>query len=265
MAGKDVAVTPCENMKEQNGSATVEALLVMPIAFSLAMCLIWLIRIFGIHSEIGAILNDVGASYVENSYVYDALEGDEDAGLALSDICEDIITEGDLMMRIKNSYAYTFMEDVFCGINIMGVSDCVDMWAEYQIQPPVRIPGYKGIRLHNRFYSKKFTGYTPPETDTEMVYVTKGSKVYHTSLGCTALKTTIEEVSFDKLDEYRSNDGARYYACEKCGKKASHGTVLITPYGNRYHTLRDCPELKLNVFKIPKSEIGGKRKCFYCE
>ena len=94
-------------MRNQKGAATVEALLVMPIAFSFAMALIWMIRIFGIHSEVGAILNDVGAGYVENSYVYAAIDGNtDDEGLALSNICEDIITEGDLIMRIKNEYAY---------------------------------------------------------------------------------------------------------------------------------------------------------------
>ncbi|MBR6308541.1 MAG: pilus assembly protein [Lachnospiraceae bacterium] len=253
-------------MKEQKGAATVEALLVMPIAFSFAMALIWMIRIFGIHSEVGAILNEVGASYVENSYVYAAIDGDtDDNGLALSEICEDIITEGDLIMRIKNEYAYTFMDDMFCGINIFGTPECVDIWADYLVTPPIRIPGYKGMRLHNRFYAKKFTGYTPAKTDEEEVYVTKGSKVYHTHLSCTALKTDIREVGYNSLKDLRNNDGSKYYACEKCGGKEQSGTVLITPYGNRFHTKRDCPELKLNVYKIPKSEIGGKRKCFYCE
>ena len=252
-------------MKKQNAAATVEALLILPVAYSFVTVLIWLIRVFGIHSEIGAILGDVGASYVENSYVYAAIEGDEDDKAGLSNICEDIITEGDLIMRIKNSYAYNFVEDLYCGINVFGTNGNIDMWADYLVQPPVRIPGYQGMRLHNRYYSKAFTGYTHENTDEEMVYVTKDSEVYHTHLGCTALKTDIKEVSFSSLKKKRNKDGSKYYACEKCGKGKNNGIVFITPYGNRYHTKADCSELKLNVFKIPLSEIGGKRRCYYCE
>ena len=263
--GKSIAVTLCESMKRINASATVEALLILPAAYFFAMVLIWLIRIFGIHSEIGGILGDVGASYVENSYVYSVLEKGGENKAGLSDICEDIITEGDLFMRIKNSYAYKYVDDLYCGIDSFGSSGCVDMWADYCVQPPVKIPGYKGMRLHNRYYSKKFTGYIHGNTDEEMVYVTKGSEVYHTHLGCRGLKTSISEVSVSSLKKQRSKNGSKYYACEKCAKGKISGNVFITPHGNRYHTKSDCPELKLNVYKIPISEIGGKRKCYYCE
>ena len=262
--GKGIAVILCDNMKKLNAAATVEALLILPVAYSFVIIIIWLIRVFGIHSEIGAILGDVGASYVENSYVYATMDGDEDKA-GLSDICGNIITEGDLIMRIERSYAYNFVEDLYCGINTFGTSGNVDMWADYLVQPPVKIPGYKGMRLHNRYYSKTFTGYTRETSDEELVYVTKGSEVYHTHLGCQALKTTINEISASSLKDRRSKDGAKYYACEKCAKGKIKGNVFITPYGNRYHTKVDCPELKLNVYKVPLSEIGGKRKCFYCE
>lgn len=238
----------------------------MPIVFSFTMAMVWMIEIFGIHGAVGAILTDVGAGYVENSYVFAAIEsGSDDEGPALSNICEDIITEGGLIMRIRNDYAYTFMDDLYCGINIFQVSESVDIWADYMVRPPVNIPGFNGIRLHNRFYSKKFTGYTPAKTDEETVYVTKGSKVYHTHLECTALKTDIREVSFGEVENHRNNGGSKYYACNKCEAQNPHGIVYITPYGNRFHTSRDCQELKLNVYKIPKSEIGEKRKCYYCE
>lgn len=252
-------------MNKIKGSATVEALLILPVVYSFAMFLIWLIRIFGIHSEIGAILGDVGAIYVENSYVYHAIEQGMEGESGLSDICGNIISEGDLIMRIERSYAYSFVEDLYCGINVAGSSDNVDIWAEYMVQPPVKIPGFKGIKLHNRYYSRKFTGYTPDNGNEEMVYVTKGSKVYHTGLNCTGLKTTINEVPVSALKKKRSKNGAKYYACEKCANGKVTGNVYLTPHGNRYHTKRDCPELKLNVYKIPLNETGGKRKCYYCE
>ena len=263
--GKGVAVTLCKRMKRTEASATIEALLILPVAYSFVMVGIWLIELFGIHSEIGGILGDVGASYVENSYVYYVLEKGGDNGAGLSDICEDIITEGNLYMRIKNSYAYKYVDDLYCGIDSFGANGNVDIWADYCVQPPVKIPGYKGMRLHNRYYSKKFTGYTPENTDEEMVYVTKGSEVYHTNLGCRGLKTSISEVPASSLKKQRSKDRSKYYACEKCAKGKVTGNVFITPHGNRYHTRMDCPELKINVYKIPLSETGGKRKCFYCK
>ena len=264
MRGKGIAVTRCENMKRVKPSATIEARMILPVAFSFAMVIIWLIGIFGIHSEIGAILGEVGASYVENSYVYYAIDNGGDGKDGLSNICGNIITEGDLFMRIRKSYAYNFVDDLYCGVTATG-GGYVDMWADYMVQPPVKIPGYKGMRLHNRYYSKQFTGYTPENSDEAIVYVTKGSEVYHTHLTCTALKTTINEVPVSSLNKKRNKNGSKYYACEKCVKGKASGNVLITPYGNRYHTRADCQELKLNIYKIPLSEAGGKRKCFYCE
>lgn len=265
MRGKGIAVALCEDMKRLKASATIEALMILPVAFSFAMVIIWLIRIFGIHSEIGAILGDVGASYVENSYVYFAIDKEGEGKDGLSNICGNIITEGDLIMRIKKSYAYNFVDDLYCGVTAAGVGGYVDMWADYMVQPPVKIPGYKGMRLHNRYYSKQFTGYIPECCDEEIVYVTKGSEVYHTHLNCTALKTTVNEVPASSLNKKRSKNGSKYYACDKCVKGKTSGNVYITPHGNRYHTRSDCPELKLNIYKIPLSEAGGKRKCFYCE
>ena len=252
-------------MKKLNAAATVEALLILPVAYSFAMMLIWLIRLFGIHSEIGAILGDVGATYVENSYVYAVIGDDKEDKDGLSNICGSIITEGDLIMRIKNSYAYNFVEDLYCGVNSFGTTDYVDMWADYRVLPPIKIPGFKGAGLHNRYYSKTFTGYTPDNSKEEMVYVTKESEVYHTQPDCTGLKTVIKEVPATTLRKARSKKGAKYYACEKCVRGKAEGNVYITPHGTRYHTKADCPELKLDIYKIPLSETGGKRKCFYCE
>lgn len=250
------------------GSATVEALLVLPIMFSFVMFLISIIEAIGIHSKIGSMLAKKGTEFVSYSYAFEeiALSDDEEETSRLMEKAgEYILTEGILLMELEGSGIYDRIENPVCLVGTIREDDGIDISISYNVKPIVRIPGYEGIFLTNRFYSKKYTGYRESIEECEMVYITKESEVYHTQTDCRALKTTIESVSLESLDSRRNMDGKIYYSCDKCRLQQDPQTVYITPYGITYHTYKECPGLTLDLYKIPFSEIGDRRKCFYCK
>ena len=66
------------------------------------------------------------------------------------------------------------------------------------------------------------------------------------------------------VDKKRNKDGKKYYACDRC-ENSEKAYVYITPYGNRYHGDPECSNLKVLVRKIPKSEMGDRKLCYFCE
>lgn len=253
---------------KSKGSATVEALLVLPIIFSFAMFFISIIEAIGIHSRIGSILARKGTEFVAYSYAFEKIaksEDEEETDTIMEKAGEFVLTEGLLLMELEKSDVFGRIENPICFLGTFQEDDGIDISISYNIRPIVKIPGYDGILLTNRFYSKRFTGYTKPFEECEMVYVTKESEVYHTQTDCRALKTTIESVDFDSLKKIRNLDGKIYYSCDKCRQEYDPQTVYITPYGVTYHTYKECPGLTLDLYKIPLSEVGDKRKCFYCK
>lgn len=256
------------SVEKSKGSATVEALLVLPIMFSFALFFISIIEAIGIHSKIGSMLVKKGTEFVAYSYAFEAVaksENEEETDSIMEKVGEFVLTEGLLLIELEKSDVFGRIENPVCLLGKFQEDEGIDISISYNVRPLVKIPGYEGILLTNRFYSKKYTGYKKPFEECEMVYVTKESEVYHTQTDCRALKTTIESVDFASLKKIRNLDGKIYYSCDKCRLENNPQTVYITPYGVTYHTYKECPGLTLDLYKIPLSEVGDKRKCFYCK
>lgn len=253
-------------MKKQ-GSATVEALLILPIAFFFIYSMIWMIDVFRIHTEVGAIVNEAGNQMVEYSYPLNVISekaGGEEKNQILSIAGSVAYNEIYVRGKIEDSDVADKIDKLICITGVEGEKDVVSITVNYYVTPYLEIPGFEGMYLTNSFYSKAFVGYERDENKEEYVYVTKGSSVYHTSKECSGIKTTIEAEYLDKIDECRNENGGKYYPCEKCGKEVGY-ICYVTPYGNRYHSDPTCKELKVNLYRIPISEIGGRRKCYFCK
>lgn len=251
--------------KELKASATVEALMVIPIVFAFVYLFIWLLDVIRVHSMIGEIVNEAGRSIVAMSPIENVsgtLDMNDAEQLAAS-IGVSIITDVYLKEKIEKSSVGDEIRDVFCFMSSTE-SDAVSIDVYYTVAPKLNLPGIKGMILTNAFYSKKYVGFSGETEITEYVYITKESKVYHTSNECSALKTTIQTLSYDSLDKARNTDKGKYYPCTKCVDGAS-SMVYVTPHGNRYHNAADCPELRIHVYKIPIDEVGERRLCSYCK
>ena len=151
----------------------------------------------------------------------------------------------------------------------MNEDECIDLVAEYEIEPLSLIMGFSEFEMYNRMRTRAWTGYdnskalSDKKSEEELVYITPEGAVYHKSRGCTYLKLTISAVDKDLLKDMRSEDGSIYYSCEGCGSKAT-GTVYITNYGNRFHSTISCSKLKRTIITVPISKTGGRGACSKC-
>lgn len=254
---------------KQKGSATVEALLILPVVLFFILSVGWMADIIGIHSELGGVVNRVGNGMVIYSHAYNSLTeeniGETEFGPAVMSIG---LSEGYLRSEIVKTRAGEKITDLVCAFSSI-TDEEIHLSVTYKVEPPMKIPGFNGIFLKNSFYSRPYTGYHHDETedsdeDDEIVYITRTGTVYHTVTDCRALKVTVDTVGWSQISVERNNDGAKYYPCEKCAGSGQAGMVFITPYGNRYHFDRDCHEINSVWYAVPHSKVKERRKCKFC-
>uniref|UniRef100_UPI00402B02F2 hypothetical protein n=1 Tax=[Lactobacillus] rogosae TaxID=706562 RepID=UPI00402B02F2 len=63
----------------------------------------------------------------------------------------------------------------------------------------------------------------------------------------------------------RNASGAKYYSCEHCGQTKDTTSIYYTLYGTRYHSSRNCTELKRNIQKVSKDSVSDRRLCEKCQ
>ena len=96
------------------------------------------------------------------------------------------------------------------------------------------------------------------------VYLTVYGSVYHTSLSCSYLRISVQEVSFSEISTLRNRDGKIYYPCESCASGSPRDRVLVTTYGTRWHSDRSCAGLRRGILRVSLSEAGGLPMCSRC-
>ena len=249
-----------------SASATVEAALIFPLIFFFFMSVMWFMNLYYIHSEIGARLNLIGNEMVSLSYPYHVfINGGDDN----KDIKDLILSVGWTELYVKSELQKLDVSDRIGPMTTLLsdflAEDAVDIVVTYSVQPVLPIPGIPEVTLSNHFYSKMYTGYSGKGSKVEeTVYVTKSGSVYHTDLGCRALKCDVHRVRFSSLDTLRNLDGSKYYPFEKCKNAGFDNTVYITDYGNRYHSTGRCSELKIDIYEVPLSLVNERHKCRFC-
>lgn len=138
-----------------------------------------------------------------------------------------------------------------------------------------KIPGIPSQCLQLHVYqSIQLSAYTgrsmvPGQTDSsaEYVYIAENASVYHRRIDCTYLKLGIQSVTGKQVEDLRNQSGGKYKACETCtegGEAASYQTVYITPYGARFHRIRDCSGLRRSVRKVELSSVAALPPCSKC-
>ncbi|MBQ9278733.1 MAG: pilus assembly protein [Lachnospiraceae bacterium] len=93
--------------------------------------------------------------------------------------------------------------------------------------------------------------------EDKYVYVTDNKEVYHSSRSCTHLKLSIHRTNI----KYAQNYG--FSPCEFCGDKAKD-IVYITDAGAKYHSNKECSGLKRTVYAVKLSEVKGLPGCSRC-
>jgi hypothetical protein len=161
----------------------------------------------------------------------------------------------------------------FAKSRIDGENGRIILAVTYPVPLPVSILNLDAITVTQYSYRYAWIGdepdkENPEETDeseeTELVYVTEDSEVYHRSVDCTYLRLSIRQVDSSELSGLRNQGGGKYYACELCKPDGTEEKVYITDYGNRYHVNLDCSGLKRTYKAIPLEEAENLRPCSRC-
>ena len=251
--------------KIYKASATVEALLIMPVAIMFMSSVIWLIAIFGIHSQIGKTLFDIGNDMVAYSYPYSVITEDFGEGTdSLVDLAVSVIwSETAIRASIESLAAGRYITGLSCILSTFDTDGNISLKVTYRVKPFISIPGYNGMILTNSYYSKAYTGSASAE-ESEIVYITKGTEIYHTDRSCSAIIDNTRSVLFSQIGEQRNLDRGKYYPCSTCIEDVEYTIVYVTGYGNRYHGSLSCPNISTSVYTIPLSETGDRRKCMLC-
>ena len=259
----------------QEASMTVEACFVLPFFLFAFLNIISVVELYRLQGNMSAAMHDTAKQMAVYGYEYRQMGGGS-AGAAESLGLTYLYAAG--KVRTKIGTAYLNSSPIAGGASsiswlrssVMQEDDWIDLVAEYRIEPPAAVVGYRQRILYSRIRTRAWTGYDNAAgsaggaaAEEEIVYMTPDGSVYHRSRGCSYLKLSIVAVDQDYLDAQRSQDGSRYYPCGECG--ASCGNVVyITSYGNRYHATLGCSGLKRTVRAVPISETGGRGACSKC-
>lgn len=250
-----------------SAGATVEATMILPFLILFFVSIMWFIKLFHIHNEIGAKLNLIGNEMVAYSYPYSLLKSEVGIDNELTNLVLNVgWNELYVKEQINGLPVSKKIDSLTTLLSDYSKEDAIDIVVTYSVSPPLDIPGIPAIILTNHFYSKMFVGYCGKEIESdELVYITPTGSVYHTYLNCRALKYKVTAVKSSEIPSKRNESGSKYYPCEKCSGNGFGDFVYITEYGTRYHSDKKCSELKVNIYEVPLSSVKDRTKCKFCE
>ena len=270
-------------------SLTVEASIVLPIFLSVIMALMSFFEVLQIQTRIQsgmkeAVTKACGYYYLlENSDEAEKVGGDDADDLAML-LVQGGITAAYLKQKLFYSVGREFLDRSWIaggqnGLTVLGSrfpdeQGNLDLMVTYRVKIPF-LPGDVGsLFLSQRECQRVWSGNKAPTGDNEskeeeteedvLVYITETGSVYHTSLDCSYLKLSVQQIRHNEVINYRSEDGSKYYACDRCEKGGSGFWVYITSSGNRFHTDPNCSALRRNVQSVWLSEVRDRHCCSRC-
>lgn len=255
-------------------SMTIEACLVLPFFLFAFLNIISIVEIYRLQGNMSAAMHDTAKRMAVYGYEYRQIRGGS-AGAAESLGLTYLYAAGSVRTKLGEAYldnsplAGGASSISWLRSSVMRSDDCIDLVAEYCIEPPAAVVGYQPRVLYNRIRTRAWTGYDNAAhgadgiADDKIVYITQDGSVYHRSRDCGYLKLSIAAVDRNFLDTQRNQDNAKYYPCGECGGSCGN-IVYITNYGNRYHSTLGCSGLKRTIMAVPISEAGGRSACNKC-
>ncbi|MDE7478350.1 MAG: hypothetical protein K2M91_10445 [Lachnospiraceae bacterium] len=252
---------------------TVEACFVLPFFLFAFLNIISIVEIYRLQGNMSAAMHETVKQMAVYGYEYQQISGGS-VGAAESLGLTYLYAAGKVRAKLGTAYlensplSGSASSISWLRSSVMQKDDCIDLVAEYRIEPPAAVVGWKQRMMYNRMRTRAWTGYdnagnSGGMNEEEIVYITPEGSVYHRSRGCSYLKLSIVAVDKSFVDTQRNQDGSKYYPCGDCGASCG-STVYITSYGNRYHSTLGCSGLKRTVMAVPISEVGGRGACSKC-
>lgn len=243
---------------KERGSLTVEASLVLPIFVFAALSVVYISQLILYEEKVQWALTRVAR---EASAEYAAWR----KGVTVN----PAYLTGKLKMYLNEDKLFVSM----LRSRFDPKTDEMELIADYQVTVPFPVPSARRLAFTEQLHTRAFTGVETrlddegTGDDSVIVYITKTGTVYHRELSCTYLTLSISRVKYSDLEYMRSENGAKYYACEGCCRGRTFGKeedVFICNYGDRFHSFQTCKNIKRSVQEIRLSEVGGRLPCSKC-
>lgn len=261
------------------GSMAVEAAITVPLFLLFMINILLSFDMLRLHSNMLAAMHQTGNEMAFAGYAYEALMAD--STIEAGGLGSVIISEGYAKSKVIKTLGTDYLDNTcleggsrgisFLKSSVMKEDDMIDLIASYQVQPFIKIIGFPGFAMENRYYGRAWTGYDVEygqagagNREDPMVYIADTGVVYHLARNCTYLCPSIEAVTKGATDGMRNENGEKYHACERCGNGKIGAVVYITDQGNRYHTSLRCSGLKRSIRSVPLSQAGGRSRCTKC-
>lgn len=250
------------------GSATVEAVCVLPVLFFCFLAFYMLVQIYIMENQIYQAARNTADYLAECAYMTEWLDSEGKSGIA-TEVIGIGLANASLQKELKNNprvehYVRGGRQGIVAlSTDLLDEEGYISFVLYYQLQ--LRLPFLKTMSFHMRIpiMQKAYTGYTPKneayDTDEIYVYVTEQGSVYHRTRSCTHLTVTIHPVSGEILKrEYK-----KLPPCEYCGSRETD-TYYISEYGECYHSTNTCSRLKRSISRVRLKDVQGMPACSTC-
>lgn len=280
--------------KSQKASLTVEAALVMPVFLYFMLAFLYFIQIFTVQEQIQSAITKMGLNLSKTAYIFrdfPSLEDtlsfdfsifDNEFDVNLINLADNLASGSALKLyagkyldtnQIKHSCIKGGFDGIsFDGSSLLSSEDYIDIIVSYKIELPIKTFIMDNLQIAQRVKLHKWTGYevaavyqTKEVEEDSIVYITDTGSVYHKAESCTHIKLSVTAV-IGIPTGLRNDNGGKYTSCETCceGDEDSVATFYITSDGTKYHSRRDCPNIKRTVKEIKLSEVGNRTPCKRC-
>ena len=232
----------CSKAHNLNASASVEGAIVIPLFIYAVMSIMFIMQVIAVRIHINNAFYVTLRKCAGYVYVYEN-SGNVPKGMVAETIRRLLIDEIGTDYAADHNIMGGNAGIMFMSSKILNDNSVIDIKLTYSIKNP-------------------FAGNV---SDKEYVYITAGGEVYHTNKECTYLLRYILEADRSCMDVLRNASGAKYYSCEHCGQTKDTTSIYYTLYGTRYHSSRNCTELKRNIQKVSKDSVSDRRLCEKCQ
>ncbi len=232
--------------KRNQGSASLEATLVMPVFLLAMISLFMMFQSVLVEAQIYEAAAETAEYMAEMAY----LEAANTAAAYLR--FPRYVDETDRMER--------YVKHGVSGVQFLG-SEIGDEYIVLRVSYAMEHLGTRSFTIRKRAY----TGAAWEAAETEAahaedayVYVTDNQAVYHTTRQCSYLRLQIRTSALEQAKQ------SGYDACAFCGRNVQGTQVYVTNEGDRYHSSLTCSGLKRTVYRKKKSEVAGLAACSRC-
>lgn len=241
-------------------AATVEACLVVPLYLYAVLTLIYILQFINVRCDM-------------DEAVYKTLKY-QTGIIPLSKTVSSGSIYGSLLHNLGYDYASSHHivggnAGIIVAADMPNDKSTLNVDITYHIKNPFDIFGIGILKQTHKYTIETWlgedkSGIWKDDAESEMVYITENSDVFHRKRQCSSLSVTIMEISIDKVSTARNENGGKYHECSSCKKRGFKDIVYITPYGDEYHACDNCFALKRTVLQVPIDSVKDRRPCILC-